>query len=147
MIEYNNPSASSNTLTYQIKQLEYNLNNGDLTKLHSSPFILIPGTTSYYTPLQVAIKFNCTNVNTGINYFIGYESLLGVNINSYYCTFDTAYFGGSSTQFMSLGIKYQNYWINTSKTNEPLVLWEQIDDNLANFTNFQIIVTYIDYTI
>lgn len=145
MIEIKKPGVSGNNLFYPIKQVVFNLTNSDLQNLNTTPFELLPADTSYYAPIQVTIKFNCIGINTGINYFIGYTNLLNISLTSSYCTFDTAYFGGSTDQFLSLGIKNQNFWTNNSVVNQPLVLWQQANDFSANYYYFDLILTYIEY--
>jgi hypothetical protein len=147
MIEYLAPSAGGSTLTYQIKQVSHNLTTANLKALNTTPFELIPASTSYYVPLQVSIYFRSNSVNTGQNYFIGYEPLLGASLSSYFCFFDTAYFTTGNFQFMGAGIVNKNTWTDNAINNSPLVLWQQTDDSSADFDSFQIIVTYLDYSL
>jgi hypothetical protein len=148
MIEYLAPSGGGSTLTYKIKQVSHNLTTANLKALNTKPFELIPASTSYYVPLQVSIYFRSNSVNTGQNYFIGYEPLLGASLTSYFCFFDTSFFATTGNfQFMGAGIVYRNTWTDNAINNSPLVLWQQTDDGSADFSNFQIIVTYIEYNI
>ena len=61
--------------------LSYLIGN-DFTKLASNPVTIIPAVASKnIVPLSVTVKYEC-NGNQGNNLLIGFESLLGSNINS-----------------------------------------------------------------
>jgi len=146
MIEYLAPS-SGGSLSFPIKQVQFNLTNGDLQKLNSSPFELI-SSGKYNVVLQAAIYFKVNNVNSGFNIFIGFEPLLNVEINSYYCYYNTSFMVPTlSSQFFATGIRAINTWIDSSVNSSPLVLWQQADDGSADFDFFRILITYIEYPV
>jgi hypothetical protein len=143
-MNYTRPPAAPAGLTYPIEQITVNPTNLQLQKLNTSPFQILPSGFNY-TVINANLKYDNINLNTGINLFIGYESLLGTAISSAFCDFDTAFMGLIAGN-IGLDTKVRNQLIYATSTDfEPLVLWQQGDDSTATYNVFTLTITYIKF--
>lgn len=142
MIEYLAPSGGS--LTYPIRQITLDLSLADFTKLNSSPIELITGGLGEYNcPIQIVIDYSA-NALPNDTIFIGYETLLGSNIATAYCTIGTFPMSLKSGVFNLTTRFYNN--TNADTIDESLVLWQQNDVN-NSFKQFIIYITYITFPV
>lgn len=142
MIEYLAPSGGGN-LTYPLKQITHTIDPIILKSLNTSPFAIL--TTGFnYIVISAVLNYDCINVNTGQNYYIGYESLLGGTVFSSFCDYDTALMETNSG-VIGLGTRTRNLWIANSTNIENLVLWQQTNDGTAAFNRFELTITYLEF--
>jgi hypothetical protein len=146
MIEYSVPASGGTTLTYPILQNTVDLSTADFTKLNSSPLIILPNLGNYICPLNITLQYNCTNsgaIPLGI-FFIGFESLLINNSLSAFLVYDIfsvpipngiLTFGGR--------LDYPPTYSTNTDTNQPLVVWSNIDDTNFTFSKFIVTITYL----
>lgn len=143
MIEYLAPSSGGGGLQYPLKQITHTIDQGILKSLNSSPFALL--TTGFnYIVISAVLNYDCVNVNSGQNYYIGYESLLGGTPFSSFCDFDTSLMG-TNAGVIGLGTRTRNLWIANSTNIENLILWQQTDDGTAAFNRFDLTITYLEF--
>jgi hypothetical protein len=141
MINYNIPSAS---LKYPLEQITVNITTVDLIKLHTSPFEILPSGYNYNV-VNAYLVYDNFQCNGGLNLYIGYESLLNVALTSSFCVFDTINMNGINGN-IGIGTRIQN--LNTpsnSVNSQPLVLYQTVDDNTAQYFTFELTITYIKF--
>tara|TARA_R110000868_G_scaffold345241_2_gene606353 strand:+ start:70 stop:498 length:429 start_codon:yes stop_codon:yes gene_type:complete len=142
MIEYIAPSSGGSALTYPIEQITVNLTNAELKTLNTSPFEILPQ-GFYYNGINVTLKYNNNLLNPGILLFIGYESL--ISSSGWMFVFDTSVFNNQFGVY-SISAYSNNQARANTLNNEPLVVYQASNDNLANYTLFELTVTYLKFT-
>jgi hypothetical protein len=142
-MNYTRPATGSTSLTYPLEQVTLTISNIRLQKLNTSPWQLLPLGFNY-TVVNANLNYDNINCNTGINLYIGYESLLAANVNSNFCDFDTALIAANFGN-IGLGTRVRNFWTATSTNFEPLVIWQQADDTTATYNNFELTITYLKF--
>jgi hypothetical protein len=138
MIEYLAPSSG---LTYPLEQITVNLTNGNLQKLNTSPYKILPQ-GFYYNVINTTLKYNCISVSSSPIMVICYESLQAPG--GIFNFIDTSFMAGTNGMFsMGLGVLTS---VPNSTNIEPLVLYSGLDDPTANFSLFELTVTYLKFT-
>ena len=143
MIEYNTPVSGGTSLTFPLLQTTVSVGNSALKSLHTSPYQILPAGFNYVV-INAYLDYRNNLLDPSINLFIGYELLLGAQIASAFCDFDTSGMGANDGN-IGLGPKSHNYWMSNSNNTQPLVLWQQIDDALANYNQFDLTITYLQF--
>jgi len=143
-MNYTPASSGGTSLLYPLEQVTLNISNIRLQKLNTSPWQLLPAGFNY-TVVNAYLAYDNINCNSGLNLFIGYESLLGATTASCFCDFDTSFMIVNSGN-IGLGTRIRNFHNATSTNVEPLVIWQQSDDTTANYNLFQLTITYLKFT-
>jgi len=142
-MNYTQKASTGNSLTFPLLQTTVQIGNGELKNLLTSPYEILPAGYNYVV-INAYLDYRNNNLNSGSNLFIGYEALLGVQIASAFCDFDTTYIGTNNGN-IGLGTKSRNFYISNSNNTQPLVLWQQIDDASANYDRFDLTITYLRF--
>ena len=138
------PAVSGGTsLTYPLEQVTLSISNPRLQKLNTSPWPLLPQGFNY-TVVNAYLDYDNINCNSGQNLYIGYESLLGAQLASNFCDFDTTFMISTSGN-IGLDTRVRNFFNATSTNFEPLVLYQQTDDTTAIYNKFELTITYLKF--
>jgi hypothetical protein len=140
MINYNTPSAG---LKYPLEQITVSVSGLDLKKLNTSPLQILPLGFNYDV-INVYLNYDCFSCNTSVDLFIGYESLLAADLLSSFCSFDTIWLN-SNFGTIGLGTRVINHLPSGTLNTQPLVIWQQSDDSGADYSIFELTVTYIKF--
>jgi hypothetical protein len=141
MINYLTPSAGGSGLTYPLEQITVNLTNADLKVLNSSPFAILPQ-GFYYNVINTTLKYNCSSVSSSSIMVICYESLQAAG--GTFNLIDTTFMSGTNGM-ISMGLSILTSVPNSTNI-EPLVLYSGLNDPTANFSLFELTVTYLKFT-
>jgi hypothetical protein len=115
----------------------------DLRTLNAGPYQLLPA-GYHYNVLNVNLFYDLVNCATTDNLYIGYQTLLTGNVLSSFCDFVTANLG-LGPGVIGLGTRVQNFSYANMDYNEPLVLWQNINDTTASYNYFILTITYIQF--
>ena len=142
-MNYTPATSGGSTLPYPIQQINVDLSGSDFTKLNTTPLEVLPSVSGYfYCPLNITLTYNNTNINSGFNIYLGFESLLNLNVATAFTRFETAYIA-NNRGVQTYQLNYLLFGLENTIDNQPLVIWGQTDDPISAFTKFILTITYI----
>jgi len=139
----NYTKAASSALIYPIEQITITIAPADLKTLNSSPVMLFPLGFNYCV-IHTLLDYKCDNVNSGQEIWIGYETLLNGNISANQIRISTT---TMATHIGKMSIAANNavIWYANTINYQPLVLWQQTNDVVAQFDYFILTLTYLKF--
>jgi len=143
MIEYNPPVTGGSSLGFPLEQITITITPADLKTLHSSPVQLFSSGFNYCV-IHTLLDYKCNNVNSGQEIWIGYEALLNGSINANQIRISTTVMA-TYTGKMSIAANNAVIWYANTTNNQPLILWQQINDAISSFDYFILTLTYIKF--
>lgn len=142
-MNYTPAASGGSALTYPIQQINIDLSSSDFTKLNTTPLQVLPiSSGQFYIPLNITLTYDNTVINSGQNFYLGFESLLNLNLSTAFTRFETAYIAGNRG-VQSYQLNYLLFGIENTIDSQPLVIWQQTDDASAAFTKFILTLTYL----
>ena len=144
-MNYTLASTGGGSLSYPIKQIEVTYTTSQLKALNTSPLEILPAGKSYGI-INACLKYNNNNINTGQELWIGYENMLAPAITSEQIRITTGTMIGQRG-ILSISANPTVFWYESTNPTQPLVLWQQFDDGSIDFTEFRLILTYIEFNL
>jgi len=131
-MNYTPAASGGSALTYPIQQINIDLSGSDFTKLNTTPLEVLPSSSGqFYCPINITLTYNNTLINSGQNFYLGFESLLNVSLTTAFTRFETSYIN-NNRGVQSYQLNYLLFGIENTIDSQPLVIWQQLTASFSS---------------